>query len=129
MIYDCSINQGLQHFLGKYIFAIPFVVFGIFHFMNAEAMAGMAPGGTIMVYISGVALILAAISIFIGKLDKLASVLLALLLLLFIVLIHAPGLGDEATQQMSMPNLLKDMGLLGGALMAASQAKDNSVIG
>lgn len=115
--------------LGKYIFAIPFVVFGIFHFMNAEAMAGMAPGGTIMVYISGVALILAAVSIFIGKFDKLASVLLALLLLLFILLIHAPGLGDEATQQMSMPNLLKDLGLLGGALMAASQAKDNSVIG
>lgn len=115
--------------LGKYIFAIPFVVFGIFHFMNAEAMAGMAPGGATMVYISGLALILAAISIFVGKLDKLACVLLALLLLLFIILVHAPGLGDEATQQMAMPNLLKDLGLLGGALMAASQAKDNAVIG
>ncbi len=115
--------------LGKYIFAIPFVVFGIFHFMNAEAMAGMAPGGTIMVYISGVALILAAISIFIGKLDKLACVLLALMLVLFIVMIHAPGLGNEETMQMSMSSLLKDLGLAGGALMAAGQAKDNSVIG
>ncbi|NND33937.1 MAG: DoxX family protein [Saprospiraceae bacterium] len=115
--------------LGKYIFAIPFLIFGIFHFMNADAMGGMAPGGSIMVYISGLGLILAAISIFIGKLDKLACVLLALLLLLFIILIHAPGLGDEATMQNSMSGLLKDMGLLGGALMAASKAKDNSVIG
>ena len=115
--------------LGRYIFAVPFLIFGIMHFMNADAMAGMAPGGSIMVYISGLALVLGAISIFMGKLDKLACVLLAVLLLLFIILIHAPGLGDEASMQMSMSGLLKDLGLLGGALMAASQAKDNSVIG
>lgn len=116
--------------LGKYIFAIPFLVFGVLHFMNADAMAGMAPGGSaIMIYISGLALILAAVSIFIGKLDKLACVLLAVLLLLIILLVHAGGLGDEATMQTSMSNLLKDLGLMGGALMAASMAKDNSIIG
>ncbi len=116
--------------LGKYIFAIPFLVFGIMHFMNADAMAGMAPGGSIMVYITGLALVAAAISIFIGKLDKLAAVLLALMLILFIVLLHAKGLGgDEATMQASMSNLLKDLGLAGGALLYAGQATDNSVIG
>ena len=46
--------------LGKYIFTIPFIVFGIMHFMNAEMMAAMAPGGTIMVYIAGLTMILAA---------------------------------------------------------------------
>ncbi|MDH3648156.1 MAG: hypothetical protein OEQ53_00645 [Saprospiraceae bacterium] len=117
--------------LGKYIFAIPFLIFGIMHFMNADAMAGMAPGGAIMVYITGVALVAAAISIFIGKLDKLACVLLAVMLLLFVILLHAQGLGseDEMQMQMSMSNMLKDLGLAGGALLCAGQAKDSSVIG
>ncbi|MBK8502841.1 MAG: DoxX family protein [Saprospiraceae bacterium] len=115
--------------LGKYIFTIPFIVFGIMHFMNAEMMAAMAPGGTIMVYIAGLTMILAAISIFVGKYDKLACMLLAVQLLLYILLVHAPGLGDAATMANSMSGLLKDTGLMGGALMAASQAKDKSVIG
>jgi len=115
--------------IGKYIFAIPFLVFGILHFAGAEDMAAMAPGGKIMVYLTGLALIAAAISIFIGKLDKLACVLLAVMLVLIIVLVHAPGLGDEATMQMSMSNTLKDLGLAGGALLCAGGAKDDSVIG
>ncbi len=115
--------------LGKYLFAIPFLVFGIFHFMDDGSMASMAPfGGSIMIYITGLAMILAAISIFIGKYDKLACVLLAVLLLLYILLVHAKGLGGEG-QQMSMMAILKDLGLMGGALMAAALAKDNSVIG
>ena len=118
--------------LGKYIFAIPFLVFGLFHFMNAEAMSAMAPGGKIVVYISGVALILAAVSIVIGKLDKLACLLLALLLLLIIALVHVPGMmnaADEMAKQASMSMMLKDIGLMGGALLAAKTAKDNAVVG
>ncbi len=118
--------------LGKYLFAIPFAIFGIMHFMNAEAMAGMTPfGGVIMVYITGLALVAAAVSIIIGKMDKLASVLLALMLLIFVFAIHLPGVmsGDEAQMMISMPNVLKDTMLAGGALMYASMAKDNAVIG
>lgn len=118
--------------LGRYIFAIPFLIFGIFHFMNADAMSAMAIGGKVMVYITGIALIAAAISIFIGKMDKLACILLAVLLLLIIATVHVPGMmgaADEAAQQMSMTGILKDLGLLGGALMAAKLAKDNAVVG
>jgi uncharacterized membrane protein len=118
--------------LGKYLFALPMAIFGIMHFMNAKAMAGMAPfGGEVMVYISGAALIAAAVSIFIGKMDKLAAVLLALLLIIFVLSIHLPGVmsGDEAQMMSSMPNLLKDVALAGGALMYAGMAKDNAVVG
>ena len=117
--------------LGKYIYALPFAIFGIMHFMNAGAMAGMAPGGVAMVYFSGLALIAAAVSIIIGKMDKLASVLLAVMLILFVLLIHLPGVmsGDEAQMMSSMPNLLKDLALAGGALIYAGNAKDNAVIG
>lgn len=119
--------------LGKYLFAIPFFIFGLFHFMNASAMAGMAPGGVIMVYIAGAALIAAAVSIIIGKLDKLACVLLALLMIIFIVAVHVPGMmaegADESAKQMAMMSILKDMALAGGALLCAKLAKDKSIIG
>lgn len=114
--------------LGKYLFAIPFAVFGVFHFMNAEAMAGMAFGQTALVYVTGAALILAAISMLIGKLDKLAAVLLALMLIIFVLVIHLTGAmeGDQS----SMTMLLKDLMLAGGALIyAKSAASDPSVIG
>ena len=119
--------------LGKYLFAIPFIVFSLFHFMGASDMAAMAPGGVVMVYISGIAMLAAGVSIIIGKYDKLAAVLLALLLIIYIVTIHIPGImgaGDDAmAMQMSMGGLLKDLALAGGALMYAGMAKDNSVIG
>ncbi len=111
--------------LGKYLFALPFVVFGIFHFMNAEAMAGMAPGGSIMVYITGVGLVAAGISIMIGKFDKLASVLLAVMLLLFIW----PHYKSMATNPHEMGNILKNIALAGASLLYASTAEDNAVIG
>ncbi|MCC6726848.1 MAG: DoxX family protein [Saprospiraceae bacterium] len=116
--------------LGKYLFAIPFAIFGILHFMGADAMAPMAPGGAIMVYVSGACLIAAAVSIFIGKYDKLATALLGLLLLLFVILIHAKGMSDPAQSQMALMSILKDLSLAGAAWMySASLSKDNSVIG
>ncbi len=118
--------------LGKYLYAIPMAIFGIMHFMNADAMAEMAPfGGAIMVYITGLALVAAAVSIIIGKMDKLASLLLALMLLIFVFSMHLPGVmsGDEAQMMTAMPALLKDTALAGAALMYASMAKDNAVIG
>lgn len=111
--------------LGKWLFSVPMLIFGVMHFMAADDMAPMAPGGKIMVYITGLALVLAAISIFVGKMDKLASVLLALMLLLFIIP-HAQGLSDNP---MEMGNILKNIAMAGGALMYASMARDNSVIG
>jgi uncharacterized membrane protein YphA (DoxX/SURF4 family) len=117
---------------GKYLYAIPFAVFGIFHFMNADAMAGFTPGGAPVVYLVGVCLIAACVSILLGKYDKLATTLLAVMLLLFVVLLHGPGAGnaDPAMSQQSISSLLKDLALAGAAMMyAAHLARDKSVIG
>jgi putative oxidoreductase len=111
--------------LGKYLFAIPFIVFGAFHFMHANDMAGMAPGGAIMVYVTGAGLVAAGISMLIGKYDKLGSVLLAVMMLLFIW----PHYKNMASNPQEMVNILKNLALAGAALLYASTAKDNSVIG
>ena len=104
---------------GKYLLAIPMAIFGIFHFMSGPAMAGMVPipGGVIWVYLTGVALIAAAVAILIDKKAKLASFLLAVLLLVFVLTIHLKGaMGGD---QMAMANLLKDLAIAGGALVFA----------
>jgi putative oxidoreductase len=103
--------------LGRFIYAIPFIVFGVLHFMNAGAMAGIIskwPVAEGLVYISGLALILAGVSIIINVKARLASLLLALLLLIIILGIQLPAVmgGD----QMAMGSLLKDTALLGAAL-------------
>lgn len=109
----------------KYIFAVPFLVFGLFHFMSAEGMAEAtgAPGGAIMVYITGVALVAAAISIFMNKYTRLAMFLLGAMLLLFALIIHAPSISEEDPS--GMTNLLKDLGLAAAAWMLAGNSVDN----
>ena len=121
--------------LGKYLFAAILIVFGLGHLGNAGAMAGMVPipPGELWVYVTGVALIAGAVSIIIGKYDKLGATLLGVLLLIFALSIHLPGMmsaADAMAKQGFMGNLLKDIGLAGGAWMyAIGMAKDKSVIG
>jgi len=110
---------------GKYLFILTINVFGVMHFSAADQLAGMAPGGVVMVYITGIALIAAAVSVLIGKFDKLATFLLGILLLLFIIP-HAQLLSEDASQ---MSNILKNLSMAGGAFMYASAfAKDKTYV-
>jgi putative oxidoreductase len=113
--------------IGKYLFAIPFGIFGILHLMKADEMVGLVPlpGGVFWVYVTGLALLAASISIITGKEIKLACLLLAGLLLIFVFFVHVPGLlkgGGMANS--SLMNLLKDTALAGGALILADRFKD-----
>lgn len=109
--------------VGRLLFALPFGIFGILHFMMAENMSGMVPdfipGGVIWVYLTGVALLAACVSFVIQKEVRLAALLLALMLIIFVLAIHLPGVmsGSES----AMPNLLKDAALAGGALLLADK--------
>ncbi|MBW6477911.1 MAG: hypothetical protein K0B37_00660 [Bacteroidales bacterium] len=109
---------------GRYVFALPFLIFGVFHFMNAGNMAGMIPGwlpgGVFWVYLTGLALIAASLSMIIKVMDQLASFLLGVMLIIFVLLLHLPGAleGD----QMSTTNLLKDLAMAGGAWLYAGYA-------
>ncbi|MBV6647518.1 MAG: DoxX family protein, partial [Cyclobacteriaceae bacterium] len=70
------------------------------------------------VYLTGVALILAAVAIVINKKAKLATMLLGIMLLLFAVLIHLPGMPD------AMPSFFKDIALAGAAFYLSANSKD-----
>lgn len=112
--------------VGRYLYAAPFAVFGLFHFMNGSAMAsmvpGFVPGGVFWVYLTGAALIAASVAIMAGKMGSLAATLLGVMLLLFAVTIHLPGVinaADQAAMQASMSSMLKDLALAGGAFVLA----------
>lgn len=113
--------------VGRIVYAIPFLIFGLFHFLNGAQMAERIlngwPANIFIVYLTGAALILAGISLIINKLARTASLLLALFLLLTITLVHLPGLANQETMQMAMSNALKDMGLMGAAIVIAGVVK------
>lgn len=118
--------MGLLGIIGRLLFAIPFVIFGLVHFMKGAAMVGMVPvpGGVFWVYLTGLAMILAGVAILANKMASVAAALLGVLLLIYVVTIHVPNvLSAEGPQlQMSLSSLLKDTALAGGAWIIASIA-------
>lgn len=104
--------------VGRILYGLPMIVFGVFHFMKGKEMVGMIPdffpAKMFLIYLTGIALIAAGLSIITKIKAKLASLLLALMLLIFVIFIHIPGL------MTTMPNLLKDVALIAGAIIIAS---------
>ena len=111
-------------YIGRILFGIIFIVFGLNHFFNASMLAGYVPvpGGIFWVYLIGVALIAAGISLIMNKLVKISALLLAILLLIFVFSIHLPGMFNPDTSAQSMFSLLKDTGLAAAALFMSGYA-------
>ena len=122
--------------LGRYLFPIAFIVFGIFHMMNGPVMAeyvvpAYMPAKIVWVYLSGAGLILGGLSMYLGKYDKLAATLLSVFLLLLILMVHLPGAmaGGEGAQN-SITMILKDLAMMSACMLYAQNlAKDRSIIG
>ena len=113
-------------FVGKLLYALPMAMFGFFHFMQASSMTGMVPSflpaPIFWVYLTGLALLLAAVAIIIGKKTRLATTLLGVMLLLFALLIHFKGFLNQDPVSSSM--FLKDLALSGAAFFMSSNLKD-----
>ncbi|HKK43595.1 MAG TPA: hypothetical protein VJ963_14355 [Bacteroidales bacterium] len=114
--------------IGRILFALPFGLFGINHFLMTDYYVGMLtsfiPLGAYTIILTGIMLIAACISIISGKLIRLSTILLAILLFLFIVTIHIPHLFTDADKTVSIIALLKDVSLMGGSLMIAGMYSD-----
>jgi len=108
---------------GRILFALPFAVFGINHFVMMDYYMGMLtsfiPQTAFVMILTGLLLIVASISIITKKLVKISTILLASLLFLFIVTIHIPHLINGVDSTVTMIALLKDISLMGGSLMIA----------
>jgi putative oxidoreductase len=109
--------------IGRILFAIPFAIFGINHFLMTDYYVGMLtsfiPLGAYTIILTGIMLIAASISIILSKFVKISTLLLAILLFIFILTIHIPHLMTEADKTVTLIALLKDISLMGGSLMIA----------
>ena len=117
--------------IGRILFAIPFGVLGINHFVMRDFYLGTVtsfiPGLGFTLFLVGLALIAACISIILNKMIQLSCILLAALLALFIIFIHIPGLfnPDHMKSTMAVVELMKDTALMGGALIIAGIYRKN----
>jgi len=123
-------NNLISNRAASIIYALTMAVFGVNHFMKAGAMGGMVPSympgdGTIWVYITGAALVAAALAIIINKYAKLAAGMLAVMLIIFVFTLHLPAAmsDNEMEKTTGLISLLKDTGLAMAAIMIANNAK------
>lgn len=109
--------------IGRILFAIPFGIFGINHFLMTDYYVGMltsfVPRSAYSIILVGILLIGASISIIFKKYVRISTILLACLLFIFIVTIHIPHLFVDADRTTAIITLLKDVSLMGGSLMIA----------
>ena len=109
--------------IGRILFALPFAIFGINHFLMTDYYVGLLtsfiPLGAYTIILTGIMLIAASISIMLKKLVKFSTILLAILLFIFIATIHIPHLINDSDKAISLIALLKDISLMGGSLMIA----------
>ena len=109
--------------IGRILFALPFLVMGLNHFFMTDLLVGLMssfiPGGGFTILLTGLIMIAASVSIMLNKFLKIACYSIAGLLFLFITTIHIPGL-FTANWQLSLIELAKDMGLLGGSILIAA---------
>jgi uncharacterized membrane protein YphA (DoxX/SURF4 family) len=107
--------------IGRILFAVPFALFGINHFLMLNYYLGMltsfVPLGAYTIILTGIMLIAASISIITKILVKFSTLLLAGLLFIFIITIHIPHLFTDADKTITIIGLLKDISLMGGSLM------------
>jgi uncharacterized membrane protein len=108
---------------GRILFALPFVIFGINHFIMKDYYLGMltsfVPLGAYTIILTGILMIAAGISIITRQYVKLSTILLAIMLFIFILTIHVPHLVKGIDTTITLITLLKDISLMGGSLMIA----------
>ena len=109
--------------VARVIFTIPFLGFGVRHFMHAGILSGLVPipGGVFWVYLTGACMLLASIAAITKIQGRNAMLLLALMLFIFAFSVQYPAmLSEDMTMKMSgTVSFYKDLGLAGGALLLA----------
>lgn len=114
--------------VARILYGLPYIVFGFMHFANGSAMVGMVPipGGIFWVYLTGLALIAAAVSFTFNKYVYWAGLGLAVFLALTALTVHLPAVIGGNMNNLTT-GLLKDIMLAGAALYFAGAAQRNEL--
>ncbi|QEM10447.1 hypothetical protein [Mucilaginibacter rubeus] len=109
---------------GAYIYATVMFIFGIQHFMYAGFVATLVPGWIpfhlFWVYFTAVALMAAAVSIYVNLYAQWGCFLLGCMIWVFILTIHIPLLINSHFDAGKITNAMKDTGLASCAFILAA---------
>ncbi|MEI6411589.1 MAG: hypothetical protein WCR52_19525 [Bacteroidota bacterium] len=117
--------------LGKWLFILPFSMYIILPLTKPETGASFVPAWIpaplFWNYFSGVCILAFMISCMIRKYDKLATLLMALYVVLMIFLVHVPR---AATSENDLLNIFRNTMVTGALLIYAQYvAQDKRVVG
>jgi uncharacterized membrane protein len=108
---------------GRLCFAIPLAVFGTEHFTDTSDIATMVPSWipvhTFWVYLVGVALIAAALSIAVKVQSRLAATLLGVMFFSFVVLMDIPAALAEPNNRIAWTLALRELAFASGGFAFA----------
>lgn len=128
----CIMKEETISRIAVVILSVVLAVFGVYHLLYPNNMINFIPdflskdSGRIMVYIAGIAIILAAIAFLTHRQVRLAGYLLAVLMILVVVLFHIPNYmnaGDPDLKTSKFIDILQDSSLAAFAMYIASNAK------
>src|ERR1700722_1166021 len=117
--------QGIGKIMpfGRLCFAIPLAVFGTEHFTDTSDIATMVPSWipvhTFWVYLVGVALIAAALSIAVKVQSRLAATLLGVMFFSFVVLMDIPAALAEPNNRIAWTLALRELAFASGGFAFA----------
>jgi uncharacterized membrane protein len=118
-------KRGLDKIMpfGRVFFAITMAVFGTDHLVDAAEIAPLVPSWMpahlFWIYLVGIALIAAALSIVLKRYAKLAASLLGGMLLVFVVSMHIPNIVAQPGALLFWMTGLRDIAFSGGAFALA----------
>jgi putative oxidoreductase len=109
--------------IGRFLFALIFILSGFNHFSSAsiEYAAGQGvPMANFLVPFSGVLALAGGLSILLGYYARIGAILLILFLVPVTFTMHAFwNIPDPAANQMQMIQFMKNLSMLGGAILIA----------
>ena len=115
-------SNGIGFLLGRVLFGAVLAFMGVNHFLNVDGMTGYAdakglPAPRLAVVFSGGMLLFGGLGVAVGAYPTLAAGAIALFLLVSTPTMHDFWAVPEEQQQAEMTNFLKNVALLGGALV------------
>jgi uncharacterized membrane protein len=117
--------QGIDKIMpfGRLCFAIPLAVFGTEHFTDTTDIATMVPSWipahTFWVYLVGIGLIAAALSIAVKVQSRLAATLLGVMFFSFVVLMDIPAAVTEPNNRIAWTLALRELAFASGGFAFA----------
>ncbi len=111
--------------IGRILYSMIFIIFGLFHFMNLQGMSQYAasqgvPAPTFMTIVTGIMLVVGGLSILLGYKPKIGAWLIFLFLVPTAFLMHNFwAISDPMQSQNQMAHFMKNLSMAGAALLIA----------